>query len=74
MENIEEHDNNLDKVLEKIKKMDIEKFDDIKISINADDKLPDDIALKNGVILITCVIKDDDKFHPQLFLEEALVV
>ena len=74
MENIEEHDNKLDKVLEKIKKMDIEKFDDIKIQINADDKLPDDIALKNGVILIKCVIKDDDKFHPQLFLEEALVV
>ena len=74
MENIEEHDNNLDKVLEKIKKMNIEKFDDIKIQINADDKLPDDITLKNGVILITCVIKDDDKFHPQLFLEEALVV
>ena len=31
MENIEEHDNNLDKVLEKIKKMNIEKFDDLKI-------------------------------------------
>ena len=74
MENIEEHDNNLDKVLEKIKKMNIEKFDDLKIQINADDKLPDDITVKNGVILITCVIKDDDKFHPQLFLEEALVV
>ena len=25
------------------------------------------------LILMTCVIKDDDKFHPQLFIEEALL-
>ena len=35
-------------------------------------KLPDDITLKNVMILTTCVIKDDGKFYPQLFLEEAL--
>ena len=52
--------------------MDIEKFDDIKLLIDADDKLPDDISLKNVVILITCVIKDGDKFYPQLFSEDVL--
>ena len=36
-------------------------------------KLPDDITLKNVVMLITYVIKDDGKFYPQLILEEALV-
>ena len=25
------------------------------------------------MILITCVIKDGDKFYPQVFLEEVLV-
>ena len=34
-----------------------------------DDKLLDDITLKN-VILIMCFIKDD-KFYPQIFFEEA---
>ena len=38
-----------------------------------DDKLPDDITLKNVVILMACVIKDGDKFYPQLFLEEVLL-
>ena len=40
--------------------------------IDTDDKLPHDITLKN-VILMTCVIKDDSKFYPQIFLEEALL-
>ena len=48
----------------------IEKFDDTKVLTETDDKLPDDITFKNDVILMTCVIKDDDRFHPQLFLEE----
>ena len=34
------------------------------------DKLPDDITLK--VILMTCAIEDDDKYYPQIFLEEPL--
>ena len=38
--------------------------------IDIDDKLPDDITFKNTVILMTWVFKDDDKFYPQLFLEE----
>ena len=43
-----------------------------KILIDTDDKLSDDITLKNGVILVACVIKDDNKFYPQLFLGETL--
>ena len=39
---------------------------------DTNDKLPDNITLKNDVILRTYVIKDGDKFYPQLFLEEAL--
>ena len=47
----------LDNVLHKIKNIvDIEKFDDTKILIDTDDKLPDDISFKNTVVLITCVI------------------
>ena len=62
----------LDKVLDKIKEIiGIEKFDDTKILIDKDDELPDDITLKNVVILLTCVIKDG-KFYPQILLEEAL--
>ena len=49
-----------------------EKLDDTKILIDADDKLSDDITLKNDVILMACVIKDGDKFYQPLFLEEAL--
>ena len=37
-----------------------------------DGKLPDDITLKNVVIFMTCVIKDNCKFYPQIFLEEVL--
>ena len=62
----------LDKVSDKIKKTGIEKLDDTRILIDTDDILRDDITLKNDVILMTCVIKDDDKFYLQLFLEKAL--
>ena len=41
--------------------------------INTNDKLPDDIILKNVVILITCDLNDDNKIYPQLILEETLV-
>ena len=61
------------KVLDKIKKtIGIEKYDNTKILIDADDKLIDDITIKIVVILITCVKEDSDKFYPQIFLEEAL--
>ena len=55
----------LDKVLDKTEEIiDIEKFDDAKILIDTDDKLPDNITLQNAVTLMTCVIKDDGKFYP----------
>ena len=41
------------------------KFDDTNILTNTDDNIPGDITLKN-VILITCILKDDDKFPLQL--------
>ena len=63
----------LDKVLEKIKETTgIIELDDTKILIHTDDILPDYITLKNVVILTICIIKDDGKFYPQIFLEEAL--
>ena len=44
-------DNNLDKVLDNMQKIiGIEKLDDTNILIETDDKLPDDITLKNAVI------------------------
>ena len=64
----------LDNVLEQIKKIiGIEEFDDIKILIETGDNLADDVTLKIVVILITCVMKNGDKFYPQIFLEEAFV-
>ena len=66
-------DNILDKVLKEIKKLaGIKKFEDVKVLIDADDKFPDDIILKNVVILITCVIQEDDKLYLQISLEETL--
>ena len=80
MGKIEEHEGKtnsydymLDKVLYKIKVIiGIKKFDDTKIFIDTDNKLPDEIALKTVVILITYVIRDDAIFYPQIFLEEVL--
>ena len=58
----------LRKVSGKIKEIiSIEKFGDTKILVVADDRFPDNSTLKNVVILIICVIKDGDKFYPQIF-------
>ena len=64
----------LDKVLVRMKNfvISIEKFDDGKTLIDTDYILPDDIIFKNAVILMTSVINDNDKFYPQLFLEQTL--
>ena len=51
------HDYRLDKITQYYR-IRIEKFDDAEILIDSDDKLPDDIALTNFVILMTRVIKD----------------
>ena len=51
----------LHNALDKIKEIgDIGKSDDTKILIDADNKLPDDITLKNVLIIIICAIKEDD--------------
>ena len=62
------NNNILNKVLDKVKEViDIEKFDHVKIVIDADDKIPTDITLKNFMILITCTIKNDGKFYLKVF-------
>ena len=48
--------------------IDIKEFENTKILIETDDKLPGDITLKNVATLMACVIKDDGKFYPQQFL------
>ena len=64
----------LNKVLDMIKEITgIDKFDNTEFLIEADDKLPDNITLKNVVILMTCVVTDDGKFYPKLLLKEALL-
>ena len=54
--------------------IDIEKFYKTNTLIDIDDKLPNYVTLKNIAIVITCVIKDDNKFYPQLLLEKELFV
>ena len=49
-------------------------FHDTKILIDTGDKLTNNVALKNVVILIKCVTTDDGRFYPQIFLEKALVI
>ena len=61
------------KILDKIKEtIGTVKFDDTEILNDTVDKLPDYITFKNVVILITCINKNDEKFYPQIPLEEAL--
>ena len=59
-------DYTLDKVLDKIKRIGLKKLNNIRILIDTDDKLPDDVTL------MTCVIKNNDKFYLELSLEEVL--
>ena len=57
----------LDKVLDKIKEIiGIAKLGDSKILIDTDHELQDNITFRN-VILMIRIIKDDDKFYPQIF-------
>ena len=73
MEKTEKDNHVLDKLVDKIKNIrEIRKLD-AKILIDTDDKLRDDITLKNIVILIMCVTKNWDIFYPKLRYEEALV-
>lgn len=65
-------DYTLDEVLDKIKRIGIEKLGNIKSSIGRNDKLPDDNIFKNELVVMKCVIKDGDELYPQLLLEETL--
>ena len=63
----------LNEVSDGIKKVaGIKKFDNTKPLIDASDKLPADIIVKDILIVITCAIKDNNKQYPQIFLEEGL--
>ena len=72
MEKIEEYERTkhltvddymLNKVLDRINNiMGIKRFDNSKILIDTDDKLPDNITLRYVVILMTCVTKNYGKF------------
>ena len=62
----------LNKALDK-ETIDNGQFDNTKILVDTDDKLQDDITL-NNVILMTCAIKDDGTFYPQVFLVDELYV
>ena len=66
------HDYTVDKALDKIKRIRIEKRDDIKVLIDADDELLANVTSKTAVKIMTCVVKYCDKFYPQLFLKETL--
>ena len=48
--------------------------DHMKIRFNSDDNLPLNKPLKfyNMTVTIRCVFKEDNKFYPQVFLDEAL--
>ena len=59
----------LNKILEKINMRIRITIDDVKILIETNDKFSDDVTLNNVVILITCVLKGDNKFYQQIFLE-----
>ena len=63
----------VDKLLDYIKKIkDIEKLYDYKILINTGNKLHNVITEKNVVMLILCIIKDDNKFYSQIFLGNSI--
>ena len=75
---LKRYDYVFNKIMSKIKKIDDDWLaytkDYTKIKFNSDDNLPLNKPLKFYQITITirCVISDDNKFYPQVFLDEAL--
>lgn len=45
----------------------------VKMLIHTDNKLPNDTTLKNFVILITWIIKSDDKFYTKILHKKDTV-
>ena len=68
----------LDGLIDEIKKTDDDWLeytkDYTKITFNSDDNLPLSKPLKfyNMTITITCVISEENKLYPQVFLDEVL--
>lgn len=65
-------DYTLDEILDKIKRISIEKLGNIKSLIGTNDKLPDGNIFKNELVVMKCVNKDGDELYPQLLIEETL--
>ena len=64
----------LDEILDRIKEIiGIEKFDDTKILVDKDDKLPDDVTKNMLKYLVTCIIKDDGKFDGKTIFRRSIV-
>lgn len=60
--------------LDRIKEIiDTEEFDNTQILIRRDDVLPGDITLKNAVVLMVSIIKDDGKFCPPPAFKRSIV-
>ena len=49
----------------------IEEVNNTKTLPDVDDQLTNNIGLKEVVMFLTWIIKDDYKYYPQIFLEEA---
>ena len=63
----------LDKVLDKLKQIiGIKNLTVLKYFMDTNEELQDGITLKNILILITFVTKDDNKFYQQPILQKAL--
>ena len=63
----------VDKVLYEIQEtLDIEKLDESKILINRNDKLSNDITLIRVAILMSCAIRNGNKFCPQIFQDHVI--
>ena len=50
----------------------INKFKDVIMLSDTDDDLLGDIDLKEVVLLITCILKEDGKYYSQIFFENII--
>ena len=75
---LKRYDNVFNEIMGKTKKIDDDWFeytkDYIKIKFDSDDNLPLNKPLKfyNMTVTIRCVISEDNKLYPQVFLDGAL--
>ena len=75
---LKRYDNVFNEIMDKIKKIDDDWLeytkDYTKIKFSSDDNLPLNKPLKfyNMTVTIRCVISEDNKLYPQLFLDEGL--